>query len=603
MKKILSMVMIFLIALLIFSIFAPKAKAKEWYWPTFHHDNFRCGYTSSAVPREMPSLYWMFDASYYPGGSVTISGTTAYVMLGTYENSEQKETLFALDVIGKTVKWQRVIGEPYVSFSSPAISNGIVYVGSANNKVVALNESNGDLVWEFTTGREVFPSPAVANGVVFIGSYDGCIYALDQFNGSLVWSFVANPYNNPVSNSLAVADNIVFTGSYTGDVYAINATTGTEVWNFHTGGLIFSSPVVSGDKVFVGSYDGRMYALNKKTGELAWSYVIAGPVTSTPAVAHNMILFQSFDGKVYALNQSTGDLIWMRDFNSNPEVYHFSSPAVANDTVLVTSLGVSSMTLHAIDAFTGIELWNYTNPYGLVQELGPSIAGNLIFVGLGYDIYIFGEVPPTEYTLTITVTAGGTTDPAPGTYTYVAGSSVEITAIPDADYVFDHWELDDTDVGSANPYIVLMDTNHTLKAVFTYSPPSPPLSVSINPLSASINVGGSVTFTSTVSGGTSPYSYQWYLNDNPVSGANKSSWTFTPTTSGIYYVYLKVTDAKGNTTQSETARITVATVPVGGYSYPINKYTLLTPIATHIALIAILTATFIIVKRKAKRKH
>ncbi|MGB9778733.1 MAG: NosD domain-containing protein [Candidatus Bathyarchaeales archaeon] len=81
--------------------------------------------------------------------------------------------------------------------------------------------------------------------------------------------------------------------------------------------------------------------------------------------------------------------------------------------------------------------------------------------------------------------------------------------------------------------------------------------VSISPLSASILVGQSVTFTSTVSGGYAPYTYQWYLNDAPVSGATSETWTFTPTTSGIYYVYLKVTDAKGSTIQSETARITV----------------------------------------------
>jgi hypothetical protein len=132
--------------------------------------------------------------------------------------------------------------------------------------------------------------------------------------------------------------------------------------------------------------------------------------------------------------------------------------------------------------------------------------------------------------------------------------------------------------------------------------PPPPLSVSISPLSASILVGQPVTFTSTVSGGYPPYSYQWYLNGVPVSGATSNTWTFTPTTSGIYYVHLKVTDAKGNTAQSETARITAATVPVGGYSYPINKYTLLTPIATHIALIAILTTIFITIKRKTTRK-
>jgi len=139
---------------------------------------------------------------------------------------------------------------------------------------------------------------------------------------------------------------------------------------------------------------------------------------------------------------------------------------------------------------------------------------------------------------------------------------------------------------------------------YTVNPPAPPsLLVSISPLSASILVGQSITFTSTVSGGYTPCSYQWYLNGNPVSGATSNTWTFTPTTSGIYYVHLKVTDDKGNTAQSDSARITVATVPVGGYSIPIQLPTTAKPATIHIALLTILTALFITIKRKTKRKH
>ena len=92
------------------------------------------------------------------------------------------------------------------------------------------------------------------------------------------------------------------------------------------------------------------------------------------------------------------------------------------------------------------------------------------------------------------------------------------------------------------------------------------LTVSISPMSASILVGQSVSFASTASGGHSPYNCQWYLNNNPVSSATSTSWTFTPTTSGIYYIHLKVTDAEANTAQSETAHITAAPVSVRGYS-------------------------------------
>jgi hypothetical protein len=70
------------------------------------------------------------------------------------------------------------------------------------------------------------------------------------------------------------------------------------------------------------------------------------------------------------------------------------------------------------------------------------------------------------YSLTISATAGGTTAPAPGTYTYVNGTVVSVTAIPDVNYRFEYWLLDGINVGSNNPIEILMDSNHSLQAVF-----------------------------------------------------------------------------------------------------------------------------------------
>jgi len=79
---------------------------------------------------------------------------------------------------------------------------------------------------------------------------------------------------------------------------------------------------------------------------------------------------------------------------------------------------------------------------------------------------IYGTSPAINYTLTITTTADGTTNPYPGNHTNSEGHSVSVLAIPDTGYELDHWELDGVSVGSCNPYPVFMDNNHTLHAVF-----------------------------------------------------------------------------------------------------------------------------------------
>ena len=71
-----------------------------------------------------------------------------------------------------------------------------------------------------------------------------------------------------------------------------------------------------------------------------------------------------------------------------------------------------------------------------------------------------------QYQLTVTSSTGGSTDPAAGDYSYTSGSSVQVTAIPAANYVFDHWILDEADAGKINPMNLLMNRNLTLQAVF-----------------------------------------------------------------------------------------------------------------------------------------
>ena len=61
--------------------------------------------------------------------------------------------------------------------SSPAVANGVVYVGSDDHNTYALNATTGGKLWSYTTGGQV-SSPAVANGVVYVGSFDGNVYAI-----------------------------------------------------------------------------------------------------------------------------------------------------------------------------------------------------------------------------------------------------------------------------------------------------------------------------------------------------------------------------------------------------------------------------------------
>jgi hypothetical protein len=117
---------------------------------------------------------------------------------------------------------------------------------------------------------------------------------------------------------------------------------------------------------------------------------------------------------------------------------------------------------------------------------------------------------------------------------------------------------------TGNPYAFApIDGNYQFTNSSGPPPPPPPLSVSISPLSTTIHVGQTVHFTSTVSGGIAPYSFQWFLNGASVPGATSNNWNFTPAAIESDNVYLTVTDNNGTTKNSTNASVTV-TAPPGG---------------------------------------
>jgi hypothetical protein len=114
--------------------------------------------------------------------------------------------------------------------------------------------SGMDLDWSFARAGPVYSSPAVANGMVYVGSDDGNVYALDSATGTEQWS-LATGFG--VVSCPAVASGVVYVGSADGNVYALDAATGVKSWLFATGSLVFSSPAVASGVVYVGSSDGK----------------------------------------------------------------------------------------------------------------------------------------------------------------------------------------------------------------------------------------------------------------------------------------------------------------------------------------------------------
>ena len=73
-------------------------------------------------------------------------------------------------------------------------------------------------------------SPAIADGVAFVGSDDNYLYAVDLETGVKKWRFLARPDEamppGPIQSSAAVADGTVYFGTVANHMYALDTETG-----------------------------------------------------------------------------------------------------------------------------------------------------------------------------------------------------------------------------------------------------------------------------------------------------------------------------------------------------------------------------------------
>lgn len=115
-----------------------------------------------------------------------------------------------------------------------------------------------------------------------------------------------------------------------------------------------------------------------------------------------------------------------------------------------------------------------------------------------------------------------------------------------------------TSRGRYNIYVNVTDNlGHTVKSNTATLVVNNAPSVTITPTSITIDVNQSQIFSSSVTDGTPPYTYQWYLNDVPVPNATSSSWIFTPTSIDSYTVYVNVTDSVGVTAVSTVSQVNI----------------------------------------------
>jgi len=254
--------------------------------------------------------------------------------------------------------------------------------------------------WTFKAAGPIVASPAIADGVIYIGDYGGQLHAIDQTSGIEKWNFKSRM---PIASTAAVAAGVVYFVSSSGALVALDAASGQPKWVFATEyerrfeaqnlhgylsvaqtipdawDLYISSPAVADGRVYFGSGDGNVYAVDAGSGVVQWKFATHDVVHASPAVHDGTVYIGSWDGNFYAIDAETGQQKWLFKGGQDPTIHNQvgfqSSAAVVDGTVFV---GSRDAHVYALDARSGRKKWDYPTSKSWVNST-PAVAGGIVY--------------------------------------------------------------------------------------------------------------------------------------------------------------------------------------------------------------------------------
>lgn len=325
-------------------------------WPVYQFDKQNTGFGSTVTaPRSGLEIEWQFTSfDEIRSGAVANDGI---VYIGSWDNF-----LYALDTETGQKEWEFETDRNIRS--SPAIGDSSIFVSS--DKVYSLNKTDGTQQWETDIPALGRGAPTLVDGTLYVPR-QGELYALDASTGNIQWSFETD---GGIYSSAAITNDTVFVGSRDNYLYALNAENGELVWDKNTRSDIQGAPVVWEETVFVANSGGAVYALSTETGDEKWRF---GPVGdrfhTSPIVDGEQVYFGSVDRSFFAVSIDDGEEQWSKEFHTN-------APPIIIDDIVYTTDGRS---LLVVDSDTGTIIEEVETDGGALQS--PAVYEGRLFAG------------------------------------------------------------------------------------------------------------------------------------------------------------------------------------------------------------------------------
>ncbi|WP_016954985.1 outer membrane protein assembly factor BamB [Catenovulum agarivorans] len=218
----------------------------------------------------------------------------------------------AIDAQDGEVLWTSISDVPSLTLrgvSSPAYTQGGVFVGSAGGKIITYNAKNGQLAWDLPIAKaqgatelarivDIDATPIISGFNLYALSAGGSLSMVDIRNARLAWKREYRGYQNMYldAGSLIISDDHSV-------IYAIDSRNGVEKWaNTKLRNRRVTAAAVLDGYVIVGDFEGYVYLLDVNSGEIKYSTQLSSQALLAQAeIVDDIAYIQTREGKVYAL--------------------------------------------------------------------------------------------------------------------------------------------------------------------------------------------------------------------------------------------------------------------------------------------------------------
>lgn len=286
--------------------------------------------------------------------------------------------LVALDIKTGEELWRH--GEEQPWSSAPAVRNGTVYVGFADERAfVALDIETGDEQWRIETRGSIKAAPTFDHDsdTLFLGDDTGRIYRIDAATGDVT---LRGEVFGPVT-ALAHGSSLLV-GTESGEVYElfVHHEEFTGLWRRKISGWVTTIATRDGD-IYVGTFGGPVYRLQDGAEVGASQWEVEHGSTHLAATGRDVV--GSDGGGLYTFDSRTGSTNWNRKGNYD------AAPAIAGDTVYIGGGekgedGTGFVEAYALSGGTGIDpltfggrRWRFSVESAVME--GVAIADGAVF--------------------------------------------------------------------------------------------------------------------------------------------------------------------------------------------------------------------------------